>query len=69
MTILNPLRWDGEKLKILRQRQHLTQTELGEKIGTSQGAVCQWERGMMPSISRIQQIADVLGVAFESLYG
>ena len=69
-TRLDMRRWDGDKLKILRQRKRLTQAELGEQMrgSVSQTAVCHWERGMSPSIGRIQELADILGVPFESLY-
>ena len=64
-------RWDGEQLKILRQRKRLTQAELGEMMSgsVSQTSVCHWERGQIPSIGRIQEIANILGVPFDTLYG
>lgn len=35
----------GELIRLLRQKQGMTQLELAEKIGISDKAVSKWERG------------------------
>ena len=35
----------GEKVKMLRKRSGLTQSELGQKVGVSYGQICMIERG------------------------
>lgn len=51
----------------LRERRtvkELTQAELADRLGVTQSAVAQWERGRVtPSATRLRDLADVLEVA------
>ena len=38
--------WDKQRIKALRQHLELTQTELGEELGTRQQTISEWETGM-----------------------
>ena len=38
--------WDKQRIKALRQHLELTQAELGEKLGTRQQTISEWETGM-----------------------
>jgi transcriptional regulator with XRE-family HTH domain len=54
----------GERLRYLRVDRGLTQTEMAVKIGMSQGAVAQIEKGQVNlNIVILRKIADVLNVA------
>lgn len=45
----------GDRLKILRKEAGLTASQLGEKLGTSQPAITQWETGKRtPRIEAIE---------------
>ena len=53
----------GTVIKELREKNHMTQAELGEKIQVSDKAVSRWERGLgFSDISTIEPLADALGV-------
>lgn len=38
--------WDKQRVKALRQHLNLTQTELGNELGTRQQTISEWETGM-----------------------
>lgn len=59
----------SENIKKYRILNHLTQIELGEKLHVSGQAVSKWEKGSMPDAEIIPQIADVLNVSIDTLYG
>ena len=53
----------GNLIRSLRQKQHMTQLELAEKINVSDKAVSKWERGCgAPDISLLPALAAALGV-------
>ena len=54
----------GTTIKHLREERHLTQAELGEKIGVSSKTISKWEtaRGL-PDISLLQPLAQSLGIS------
>jgi transcriptional regulator with XRE-family HTH domain len=53
----------GPRIAQLREEAGWTQAELAKRIGTSQSAVSQIEKGIKtPSFSTIRQVADALGV-------
>ena len=55
-------------LQALRQRDGLTQTELGEKLNYSDKAVSKWERGeSIPDASVLKEIGSLFGVSLDSL--
>ncbi|MFU8890118.1 MAG: helix-turn-helix domain-containing protein [Anaerosomatales bacterium] len=63
------LRDIGEALVAARAAQGLTQRELAAKLGVHQQQVARWERERYGcvSLSRLERVADVLGVAGEPL--
>ena len=54
----------GNTIRQLRERGHLTQAELGEKIGVSSKTVSKWETAKgLPDISLLQPLAEALGIS------
>lgn len=42
----NPVNWDGQGVRALRQCLKLTQAKLAEELGTRQQTISEWETGM-----------------------
>ena len=58
------------RLKELRLKKGLTQTELGEKVGVKQNTFTNWENGKRePSFENLIKLADLLEVSLDSLFG
>ena len=58
----------GKLIAMLRKEKGLTQGELGEIVGVSDGAVSKWERGTTcPDISIIHLLSKTLGITSEEL--
>jgi transcriptional regulator with XRE-family HTH domain len=58
----------GEKLRILRQRQELSQTELGQQLGVQQSYIGKMERGeKTPNVAMLGKIAELFNVSFDQL--
>lgn len=58
----------GAVIKELREKNHLTQAELGEKLGVCDKAVSKWETGRgYPDISLLESIADTFGISITEL--
>lgn len=59
-----------DKIKMLRKRAGMTQTELGEKLGVKKNAVCKWERGVVDVVpaSKLKAMAELFNVPFSFLY-
>lgn len=54
----------GNTIKRLRENRHMTQAELGEKIGVSSKTVSKWETAKgLPDISLLQPLAQALGIS------
>jgi transcriptional regulator with XRE-family HTH domain len=54
----------GKIIKELREREHLTQTELAEIIGVSDKAISKWETGKgLPDITLIEPLSKALKVS------
>lgn len=54
----------GNTIKTLREAGHMTQAELGERIGVSSKTVSKWETGKgLPDISLMQPLSAALGVS------
>lgn len=54
----------GNTIRKLRENKHLTQSELGERIGVSDKAVSKWETGKgLPDLTLIQPLAQALDVS------
>ena len=59
-----------ERLKELRLKKGLTQTELGEKVGVKQNTFTNWEKGKRePSFENLIKLADLLEVSLDCLFG
>ena len=60
----------AERLKELRKRKGLTQTQLADALGVHLQTVSKWERGVTePDISLIGETAAALGATVEELAG
>lgn len=54
----------GTTIKFLREAKHMTQAELGDKIGVSSKTVSKWETAKgLPDISLLQPLSQALGVS------
>ena len=54
----------GPAIRELREKQNMTQAELGEKIGVSSKTISKWETSKgLPDISLLQPLAQALGVS------
>ena len=54
----------GTTIRHLRERQHMTQAELAEKIGVSSKTISKWETAKgLPDISLLQPLAGALGIS------
>lgn len=59
-----------QRLKELRLKKGLTQTELGKKLGISQKSYSHWESGKTePSLENLIKLADLLEVSVGWLFG
>lgn len=58
----------SQKIKDLRARENLTQSEFGKKIGVKANSVWRWETGMATPQTRIlQRICDIFNIKLSSL--
>lgn len=58
----------AKNIASLRQMNHMTQAELGEKLNYSDKTISKWERGeSAPDISVLVEIAELFGVTLDSL--
>ncbi|MBQ7996038.1 MAG: helix-turn-helix transcriptional regulator [Paludibacteraceae bacterium] len=56
----------GEVLQEARKEEHITQTELARRTGTSKSYISRIENGLIdPTISSFMRIVDALGLRFE----
>ena len=54
----------GERISRLRQKKGMTQIALADKLGVTSQAISKWERGhSFPDVSRLDELAELLGVA------
>ena len=59
----------GEKIKLLRKQQNISQEVLGEHLGVSYQAISKWENGItMPDVTLIPAIAFYFGVSTDELF-
>ena len=57
-----------DNIREARKAQGLTQEQLAELIGVTQGTVAQWENGLThPSFEKIPKVANALGITVEEL--
>lgn len=61
----------GERLRELRRQAGLSQTKLANRVGVSNGYICDLERGRrgVPTGPILQRIAQALGVSVDTLLG
>lgn len=60
----------GEKIRYHRLKLHMTQSELGEKVGVSNTAILAYEMERRePQFFTVICLADVLGVSLDYLAG
>ncbi len=59
----------SEKIRRLRRAQHLSQTEIAEKIGLSMRGYQDIERGSLPRYENLLRIADYYDVSVDWLMG
>jgi transcriptional regulator with XRE-family HTH domain len=57
----------GARLRQLRKKGGHTQESLAHELEVSWATVSRWERGSLPPLERVYQIAEVLGVEPSSL--
>lgn len=58
----------GAAIKALREKENLTQKELGDRIGVSDKTVSKWETGKgLPDITLLEPLAGALGVSVSEL--
>src|SRR4051794_30290398 len=56
-------RWNGSRLRGLREQAGLTQSELAERAGFTRDGIAKWESGSRePSWSNVLALAQALGV-------
>ncbi|GEM_PF-4959763 len=60
----------AENIRKYRKAAGLTQTQLADKLGITQYAITNYERGISnPSAEKIPELAKFLGVLIQDLYG
>lgn len=59
----------GIKIKEFRTKKGITQEELGQLVGVTTQAVSKWERGGTPDAEILPNIARVLDVSIDALFG
>lgn len=59
-----------QRLKELRLKKGLTQTELGEKVGVTKQTIINYEKGTTePSFENLIKLADLFEVSLDCLFG
>lgn len=59
----------GVKIKNLREKTGMTQTDLAEKVGVSKALISAYEKGIRnPSYKVLTSIAEIFGVSVASFY-
>ena len=60
----------ADKIKILREKKGITQSELAANLGITRSAVNAWEMGLsVPSTQYIVELADIFKVSTDYLLG
>lgn len=58
----------GQKLKLLREKNHLTQTEVAKKLGISQGSYAIWEKKTTnQTLNMLEKVAQFYDIPFQVL--
>lgn len=59
---------NGTTIKALREKKHMTQKDMAEKLSVSDKTISKWETGRgLPDISIIKDLAASLGISVEEL--
>jgi transcriptional regulator with XRE-family HTH domain len=59
----------GRRVAILRKRTSMSQSSLADAVGTATQVISRLERGVaIPSLGRLGEIADALGVEMRALF-
>lgn len=59
----------GEKIKSARKKAHISQKELGERLGVTQAMISAYEQGIRrPKLETMQKIATALGIDERELF-
>ena len=57
------------KIKVYRERMNMSQVELAERFGVTQGQVSKWENGRRSIKATVaMKLCDLFGVKFEELF-
>ena len=60
----------GQRMQRLREEDGMTQEEMGEKLGVSQGTVSQWERGKrVPGGEAVKAMAELFDTTADFILG
>lgn len=60
----------GERIKQARKKAHLSQKELGDRLGVTQAMISAYEQGVRkPKLETMQKIATALGISEQELLG
>ena len=59
----------GEQIKKFRIERGITQDRLGQLVGVTTQAVSRWERGGTPDAEILPELAKILGVSIDALFG
>lgn len=58
----------GNRLRNLREQNNITQAQIADELGITQGAVSQWEAGATnPSLRTISRLATILNCTVDEL--
>ena len=58
------------RIKDLREAKGLTQEQVAQQLGVTQGTIAHWESGARtPTLSNMVKIADFLGVSLDEAMG
>ena len=58
----------SKRMIAFRERNGISQGELGRKLNVSAQAVSRWEHGGMPDVALLPKIAEILGCSVDDLY-
>ena len=59
-----------ERIRQLREKAGLTQTDLAKQMGVDASTVCHWERGsIQPDLNKVCKLADLFHVTVDYLLG
>lgn len=60
----------GLRLRKLRENKHLSQEELGKRVGVTKGSIYRYENNVQsPSLETARKLAVVLGTTLDNLAG